>query len=181
MAMIAPDASVNYGIPVEGAAWQELPQETGNSGYLCPRGFTTTLNAKGCGRFAYFLPILRTNSRQRHPASAISALMFYLAQNFNRQGNWDYKSKYQPGTPERNQAMAFGNFDFGAVLAGLGFSLNFTQSAAGLAQIYFCYKGGSCGTGIPFIQYPYGDQAVDQKQIVAGYSYEQAVLAGCVH
>jgi hypothetical protein len=36
MAMIALDASVNYGIPVEGATWDELPQETGNSEYLCP-------------------------------------------------------------------------------------------------------------------------------------------------
>jgi len=29
-------------------------------------GLTTSLNAHGCGSFAYFLPMLRTNSRQRH-------------------------------------------------------------------------------------------------------------------
>jgi RHS repeat-associated protein len=122
-----------------------------------------------------------TSDPEVGPATAMSALMLYLAQQFNRKGNWDYKSKYPAGSTEHNQAMDFGNFDFGAVLAGLGFTLNLTQSAAGIAQIVFCMNGGSCGTGIPFIQSPFGDQAADQAQIVAGYNYEKAVLAGCVH
>jgi len=115
------------------------------------------------------------------PASAMSAVFLYLAQQFTRKGDWDYKSRQPKGTPAYAQAMEFGNFDFGAVLAGLGFSLNFTQSAAGIAQMYFCYRGGSCGTGVPFFQYPYGDQAGDQQQIMAGYNYELAVLGGCIH
>jgi hypothetical protein len=76
--------------------------------------------------------------------------------------------------------MDFGNFDFGSILAGLGFSLGSTQNAAGVAQILFCATGGACGSGIPFVKYPYGDQAVDQAQVVAGYNYEVAVQAGCI-
>jgi RHS repeat-associated protein len=113
--------------------------------------------------------------------AALPVLLGYLTGQFSPKGGWDYKNKEKRGTPGYSQAMEFGNFDFGAVLAGLGFSLTFTQSAAGIAQIVICISGGSCGTGVPFVQYPYGDQAGDQRQIMAGYNYEQAVLAGCVH
>jgi RHS repeat-associated protein len=113
--------------------------------------------------------------------AALPALMGYLAAQFAPRGSWDYKSRQPKGGNPYAQAMEFGNFNFGAVLAGLGFGITFTQSAAGIAQIGICLSGGSCGSGIPFFKFPYGDQAGDQAEIQAGYNYEQAVLAGCVH
>ena len=65
MAMKHLDASVNYAVRGEVTAWDEVPEEVGNSECLCPLIFATTLIAQRYETFAYFLPILRTNSRQR--------------------------------------------------------------------------------------------------------------------
>ena len=59
------------------------------------------------------------------------------------------------------------------------FSYTFTQNAAGVAQIAICITGGSCATGIPGLQYPFGDQVSDAAEIKKGFDYEAAKRAGC--
>ena len=113
------------------------------------------------------------------PDQAFAALMNFFVARFRPGGAWDYKAKYQPGTAERSAAQAFGNFNFGAVLQSFNFSYTFTQSAAGVAQIGICLGGGSCGSGIPFRTYPFGDQATDAVDVQKGYDFEAAKRAGC--
>jgi hypothetical protein len=52
-------------------------------------------------------------------------------------------------------------------------------NAAGVAQIGICIFGGACGTGVPGVLYPYGDQITDAIDVQKGYNYEAAVQAGC--
>jgi hypothetical protein len=65
------------------------------------------------------------------------------------------------------------------VLQSFDFDYKFTQSAAGTAQIAICILGGSCGTGIPFLKYPFGDQTVDAMDIKKGFDYEAKERSGC--
>jgi hypothetical protein len=113
------------------------------------------------------------------PETAINALMGYFISKFYSGGEWDYKSYYKPGTQDYRYALAFGNYNFGAVLQSFGFSYSFTQSAAGMAQIAICAGGGDCGTGMPFVIYPYGDQANDAATIRKGYDDQKARSKGC--
>ena len=104
-------------------------------------------------------------------------LFGYFTGNFL--GAWNYKDQYQLGTTERQEGQDFGNFNFGAVSASSGFSYSFTQNAAGVAQIGICLiPKGACGTGIPVIQYPFGDQISDAVEIKR-MQYENTVTAGC--
>jgi len=64
-------------------------------------------------------------------------------------------------------------------MQSLGFSYTFSQNAAGVAQITICAFGGSCGTGIPGLQYPYGDQKGDAIDVKKGFDYAAAKAAGC--
>lgn len=109
----------------------------------------------------------------------MSALFGFLTGQFAPGGAWDYKKNYPKGTGDQENARAFGNFDFGAVLESFGFSYFFTQNAAGIAQIGICLSGGACGTGIPGVQYPYGDQISDAADVKKGFNYEAAKQAGC--
>jgi RHS repeat-associated protein len=111
--------------------------------------------------------------------SAFFSLMGYLTAQFAPGGAWDYKSQYTPGTANYKNAMVFGNFDFGAILQSLGFSYYMTQNAAGVAQIVICNFGGACGTGIPGLQYPFGDQLNDAVDVRKGFNYEAAKQANC--
>jgi RHS repeat-associated protein len=114
------------------------------------------------------------------PDGALLALFGYLTGVFMPSGSEDYKSQYPAGSQNAQAAMVFGNFNYGAVLESLGFTLKFTQSVAGTAQIAICGLGGACGDGgFPFIQPPYGDQVVDQADIQKGFAYQRKVDMGC--
>jgi RHS repeat-associated protein len=115
---------------------------------------------------------------QADPNSAMSALFGFFTAQFEPGGAWDYK-KQASGKQNKQAARVFGNFDFGAVLESFGFSYFFTQNAAGIAQIGICLAGGACGTGIPGVVYPYGDQINDAVDVQKGFNYETAVQAGC--
>jgi hypothetical protein len=78
----------------------------------------------------------------------------------------------------------FGNFNFGAVCAGIGDSLLTCQSGAGAAHILrfaaltvisvFTQQNPQYGgKGIPFLSAPYGDQPADSAMIAAGWAYGQ--------
>lgn len=88
--------------------------------------------------------------------------------NMVNTGNpWDYKQQGE-------QYVDFGNFNFGATCGAMGYSLYFCQSAAGLARDWRALRLRlPLGSGIPFVIPPYGDQANDQRQIMAGYQYQQ--------
>jgi Bacterial toxin 44 len=94
---------------------------------------------------------------------------------FRPGGAWDYKHFYTPGTADYQQAQDFGNFDFGAVLRGLGFNVYTTLNAAGVAQIYICASGRACGVGIPGLVYPFGDQLTDTVNVLRGFDYEGVI------
>jgi RHS repeat-associated protein len=104
----------------------------------------------------------------------------FLVSKFAPSGDWDYKSKVdrkqQP--TEYAEAMKYGNFAFGATMAGLGLSYYQAQNAAGIAQIFIMLKGGAAGdpTGIPLLSYPYGDQKQDAMQIKSGWNYEHRLM-----
>jgi RHS repeat-associated protein len=84
----------------------------------------------------------------------------------NTGGPWDYKQGGQ------DQYVTFGNFNYGATCAAMGWSLYFCQSAAGLAHDWRAHKlGYPLGRGVPFFWSPYGDQSNDQIQIENGYNY----------
>ena len=113
------------------------------------------------------------------PETAVLSLLGYLTAKFQEGGDWDYKKNYRPFTADRTNAQNFGNFDFGAVLESLDFSYYFTQNAAGVAQIAICAKGGACGSGIPGVMFPYGDQLSDAIYVRKGFDYETAKRADC--
>jgi Bacterial toxin 44 len=101
-------------------------------------------------------------------------------------GRWDYKadSPYSTGT-NYLIAMNAGNFNYGAVGASLGFSLErLLQFAGGLnvaenfrnEEYASQLKQGRYGT--PFRVAPYGDFPVDQYWIIRGYYYYHQDAAG---
>ena len=113
------------------------------------------------------------------PDVALYALYGFLAGKFSPGGDWDYKKSYTKGSADQAKARVFGNFDFGAVIESFGFSYNFTQNAAGIAQVGICLFGGACGKGIPFITFPYGDQISDAADVKRGYNYQKKQDSGC--
>lgn len=44
---------------------------------------------------------------------------------------------------------------------------------------YLCLRRGLC-TGIPGLEYPFGDQASDAVDIQSGFDFEAATRAGCL-
>ena len=75
-------------------------------------------------------------------------------------GLWDYKQQ------DPTLYDDFGNFNCGATAAAMGFPYYIVQNVAGL------YQGNkSTGSGIPFLQWPYGDDIRGAQQIQAGYDY----------
>jgi RHS repeat-associated protein len=113
-----------------------------------------------------------------NPENAILALFSFFTAKFLPEHEWDYKHlrEYQN---DKVAARRFGNINFGAVMASFGFTYNFAQSAAGIAQIAICAFKGSCGEGMPFLSYPFGDQVEDAADIKLGYDYESAKENGC--
>ena len=67
---------------------------------------------------------------------------------------------------------------FGAVTESIGLNYYEAQNVAGMVQIGICLAGGSCGTGYPLFQYPFGDQANDAAFIQRGHTYEALKAAG---
>jgi hypothetical protein len=92
-------------------------------------------------------------------------------------GPWDYNQYNQyPGEYED-----FGNFNYGATGAAVGISNEVLQRGAGAYQVWTdiqrAFKGKSrIGTGSPFGPFPFGDDPLDQVQIMNGISYYQG---GC--
>ena len=114
--------------------------------------------------------------------SAATLYLTYMAQwlvsQFSNKGPWDYKrnkgvTSQNPGSYQ--QVVDFGNFNFGAVMEGLGLSYYEAQNAAGLYQVYL----GTSNEGIPLFKWPYGDSQHDATVIQNGYNYEKAVQSGC--
>jgi hypothetical protein len=100
---------------------------------------------------------------------------------FRQYGRWDFKNSTPgvvPGTEAYTVLQDFGNFAFGSVMIGLGLSYYLTQNAASKNQMSICTGGGSCGTGTLLVQYAFGDQASDAKEIRKGFDYESAVEQG---
>jgi hypothetical protein len=98
----------------------------------------------------------------------------WLAQQF--EGAWNYKGN--PALQAQNTGFNlrdYGNFNFGAVMEGLGASYYFAQNAAGIAQLFINIKWSS---GVPAVLWPYGDSTVDAQNIWNGYIYEQRVQLG---
>ena len=82
-------------------------------------------------------------------------------------GVWDYRTNLG------QQFDDFGNFNFGATAAAMGFPYYVAQNAAGL------YQGDpSTGSGTPFLTWPFGDDLPGALQIQAGYAYVRARSAG---
>jgi hypothetical protein len=93
--------------------------------------------------------------------------MLGLYENVKNRAPWDYKrggAQYED----------FGNFNFGAVTEAMGVSAFSTFNGAG---IYQQLRGASAaGSGIPFLRWPYGDDAADALQIELGRQYARC---GC--
>ncbi|MHB9112969.1 MAG: RHS repeat-associated core domain-containing protein, partial [Thermoleophilia bacterium] len=85
-----------------------------------------------------------------------------LYENVKNHGPWDYKRK-------GSQYEDFGNFNFGAVTAAMGVSAYGAQNAAGIYQQW--NGAAAAGSGIPFLRWPYGDDASDAVQIERGRQY----------
>jgi RHS repeat-associated protein len=112
----------------------------------------------------------------------LARMIGWLTLQFMPTGPWDYKfGSGVAGTPDYQDATVFGNFNFGAVMASLGLSYTQTQSAAGAAQTLICAGGGSCGTGLPFNGWPYGDQEGDASVIYNGWAWYTQLKAGVCH
>jgi hypothetical protein len=106
----------------------------------------------------------------------------WLFQQFGNNGSWDYKRKKNVTNQNPNQyqnVLNFGNFNFGAVMAGLGLTYYEAQNAAGIYQVYLAMRGGTPGEGFPLFSFPYGDQVKDANLVQQGFSYEQAIKSGC--
>jgi RHS repeat-associated protein len=100
------------------------------------------------------------------------------------QGSWDYA--YQYGRTFNNSA--FGNFNYGATCAAIGFSLSTCQSGAGAVDYMNALgnvvsgNGWTAGPGVPFI-YPatvngqpdYGDQTngAENPMVIDGWDYTE--------
>lgn len=82
-------------------------------------------------------------------------------------GVWDYR------TTQGQQYDDFGNFNYGATAAAMGFPYDVVQNVAGYAQ-----GDSSTGSGTPLWKWPYGDDLPGEVQIQAGYDYEQARETG---
>jgi hypothetical protein len=98
-------------------------------------------------------------------------------------GAWDYATTYG-----RNSAnSSFGNFNYGATCAAMGFSLKTCQRGAGAVDYYNAAKNvatgkpWSAGPGNPFTATPamvngypdYGDQTnyAENESVIAGWTY----------
>lgn len=84
---------------------------------------------------------------------------YQLVQN---NGLWDYKR-------QGSQYEDFGNFNFGATAAAMGFPYYLSQNGAGIYQQLKGYA--PAGRGTPILSWPYGDDPKDALQIKAGYDY----------
>ena len=99
----------------------------------------------------------------------------------------DYKKYGSPGR-EQEQLRQFGNFNFGAVAAGLGYNLNSSLWGAGAASYlaigvtnlfkYGILKGAPPSFGTPFTGPPYGDDPLEQGEIKQGYLWAESFMAG---
>jgi len=107
----------------------------------------------------------------------------YLYDQFHTGGPQDYKNQLPMGSSQdqKDQMADAGNFNYGATCTAAGHSLQYCQSAAGVAAI----AGGVAnllrhgngqfgGVGTPFAYPPFGDQPHDSEQIAKGSSQYQA-------
>jgi hypothetical protein len=126
-----------------------LPPTPTSAPYTCPippvapPGVDLNLNLEIAGDYSILNP---------------GAFLAY-AQLELRGGLWDYR------TNQGQQYDDFGNFNFGATAAAMGAPYYAVQNAAGL------YDKSGQSSGIPFLQWPYGDDQAGAQQIQAGYDY----------
>ena len=126
------------------------------------------------------------NATALAPGQGFVETQVWMLMQFSTGGSEDYKQQGQG-------YVDFGNFNFGAVCGGLGYSLTYCQSAAGTALIgrsqaqnYLAAVGNAAnagtgvvnpgvtynGQGVPFVSAPYGDQPEDSEVIAQGYQYD---------
>lgn len=93
-------------------------------------------------------------------------------------GAWDYKYGLPKRSLQRLVGETAGNFNYGAVGASMGLSLDLVLKAAGAYNVWSNlgkneYRGSllRMELGVPFMQAPYGDDIVDQYWIIRGYQY----------
>lgn len=96
-----------------------------------------------------------------------SYAFYTLVQN---KGAWDYKQQNTSSTSYEN----FGNFNFGATGAAMGFPDQVLQRGAGWAQT----RAGTSKSdwGSPLGKFPHGHDKNDQEQIKSGIEYTKC---GC--
>ena len=157
----------------------ELCVEHGRTGGVGDAAATDQIQANIAEAHAYYDALVSTEVATGEPMNPRGALIGFFIDRFREKGKWDYKSNYANGTEDQRLARVFGNFNFGAVLESFGLDYTVTQSAAGATQILICGTGGSCGTGVPFISAPFGDQAVDSVDIMKGSIYAYREIHGC--
>jgi hypothetical protein len=131
------------------------------------------------------------NATAQIPGQGFVETQAWMVQQFSTNGPEDYK--------QQGSYADFGNFNYGAVCGGLGYSSTYCQSAAGVALIgrtvaldannfgtsvvnsltYDApfYNGAPGpvnydGSGTPFVSAPYGDQPGDSGMIAQGYAYQ---------
>lgn len=76
---------------------------------------------------------------------------------------WDYKRQ------DSKKYENFGNFNFGATAAAMGFPYEVAQNGAGIYQRF--WGAATAGAGTPVLNWPYGDAKNDAEQIKDGYDY----------
>ncbi len=103
-----------------------------------------------------------------------SGLIGWLYQNFRTGANFDYKKDAKDDS-SAEALRDFGNFNYGVVLASLGFSYTEGQVAAGYYQALG--PNAADGQGFPFA-WPYGDSVRDGTQIQSGFAFYQSVTLG---
>jgi putative RNase toxin 44 of polymorphic toxin system len=128
-------------------------------------------------------------------AEAYSYRVFYMYEQFATDQPQDYKNApgIVKGTPQYQQLDAFGNFNYGAVGAAMGFSPTFLQFAAGtgsytsMLQATFAQlkKYGWVlpsiippNWGTPLTGPPWGDSPSSQTLIGQGFLWAQGFLHG---
>jgi hypothetical protein len=102
----------------------------------------------------------------------------YLYDQFRPGGPQDFKNQLpMNSTHEQQESMTdAGNYNFGAVCTATGHSLEYCQSAAGVAALAgqadnFIHNGQNtkhANNGTPFVFAPFGDQKRDFDQIAKG-------------
>ncbi|AXC12854.1 Rhs family protein [Acidisarcina polymorpha] len=96
------------------------------------------------------------------PTGSYNPFAAFSTIGLNDQSAWDYKSG-----PTDQAGANFGNVNYGANCAQFGFGKYGCGSAAGAATLIPSPHNFG-GPGLPLVNYPYGDQAIDAPNVMGG-------------